>query len=838
VVQPTNDVLKRLSVACAVGIGLLVLTIALTGMAQSEPLSPSSLLVSAARAAAAPVGPQVITKTWENLGLYGATVSAIAIDPVSNVPTGTVYAGTTSGSGLYRSTDGGLTWEDISGYGSVQELAVNTVDGIVWAKGEPGFILSTDGGSTWSAAPTPHNWGSLVISGGLTIQGSGSSVEISLDGGANWASALLPGNSQVAALSVDKINDYVFAASTDEIYHSPITPTNFITSSGGITSSHGMNNILSLGVSPHISGVVYAGTGDTGGKALYHSDDSGVSWTQIFSNEAGVGYIVFHPVLTQTVYAGGQQSSDGLNFTWMASGAGNSHLDIYPTAPYTMFGAVGQGINRSTDGGASFQPVNTGIDGVVVHDFAQNPRDLELYFINSGSGLGRTFDGGQNWDFPIGSSQFGGAVLAPYYAAADTQKAFLGEHFTSDYGDTQQNLGSPSLRSRIENSGCTGHCAAFINDFAANPADDNHVYAASGGHYIPEGGSEELPLGGLWESTDGGTTWVSNTLDYAAPYGTLPYTTPVVAVMFVTDNLAYAGLGDVRDQTDFGGEMFGGVVSCTTGGNWQLLSTITNPITAVVESLAVDPNDSQHIWAGISSHTGPHYLYRSTNGGVSWEDRAPKSAVFRAIAVHPQLSNVIFAATGNEVYYSTNAGASWTLISSPPASSAEAIEQILLPTLPPAPVINITGTVTGSDVVFSWTNPTDPKFDGVHIRRSTTAQPRTSVEETSEVTLTTTSTGYTATVSGGVDYFTVFPYDSQGRYGLGARLVVSGTQVSPAGAGSASQVTLLNANEIVQAAGEADTSYLFVGTDQGLYRTEVGDLTSNYKIFLPIVLKN
>ncbi len=258
----------------------------------------------------------------------------------------------------------------------------------------------------------------------------------------------------------------------------------------------------------------------------------------------------------------------------------------------------------------------------------------------------------------------------------------------------------------------------------------------------------------------------------------------------------------------------------------------------MVESLAVDPNDPQHIWAGISSHAGPHHLYRSTDGGVSWEDRAPTNAVFRAIAVHPQLSNVIFAATGNKVYYSADAGANWTLISSPPATSAEAIEQILLPTLPPAPVINITGTVTGSDVVFSWTNPTDPKFDGVHIRRSTTAQPRTSVEGTSEVTLTTASTGYTATVSGGVDYFTVFPYDSQGRYGLGARLVVSGTQVSPAGAGSASRVTLLNADEIVQAAGEADTSYLFVGTDQGLYRTEVGDLTSNYEIFLPVVLKN
>ena len=182
-VQYTNHVLKRLSAACAVGIGLLVLTIALTGMAQSEPLSPSSLLVSAARAAAAPVAPQVITKTWENLGLYGATVSAIAIDPVSNAPTGTVFIGSTSGSGFYRSLDGGLTWEGISGYGSVQALAVNTVGGIVWAKGESGFIVSTDGGNTWSAASTPHSWGSLVISGSLTILGSGSSVEISLDGG-------------------------------------------------------------------------------------------------------------------------------------------------------------------------------------------------------------------------------------------------------------------------------------------------------------------------------------------------------------------------------------------------------------------------------------------------------------------------------------------------------------------------------------------------------------------------------------------------------------------------------------------------------------------------------
>jgi len=834
-----NHVLKRIGLSLAFGLGLLVLVmVPLAGATQPEP----SLTLDAGIAPAS-ISVQVVTKTWENLGLYGAIVSAIAIDPVNNAPTGTVLIGTTSGSGLYRSLDGGLTWEGISGYGSVQGLAVNTVDGVVWAKSEAGLITSADGGSAWHIVPTPPgipNWGSLVVSGSLTVLGGEGIVAYTLDYGTTWLTTTLPCRTCSVGVEIDRLNDYIYAASYDEIYRSPITPLNFITSSGMLTSSHGMNNIISLGASPHISGLVYAGTGDLGQRALYRSDDGGVSWTQLYSERAGVGYIVFHPVLTQTVYAGGQQSSDGLHFTPMASGAGNSHFAIYPTAPYTMFGAVDQGINRSTDGGASFQPVNTGIDGVVVVDFTQNPRDLGLFFVNTKSGLGRTFDGGQTWDFPIGASHFGGAVLAPYYAAVNTQKVFLGEHFSSDYGDTMQNLGSPSLRSLIERSGCTGQCFAFINAVAANPANDDHLYAASGGAYIPPGGEQQLAFGGLWESTDGGITWVSNTVDYSATYGTLPYTTPVKTVLFATDDLAYAALGDFKKDQTGGFPIVGGVVSRTTGGNWQLLATITNPITSMVESLAVDPNNPRHIWAGTSSAVGMSgRLYRSTDGGVSWEDRTPPGGhgPFTAIAIHPRRSNVIFAATGQQVYFSTNAGATWALISSPPATTAEAIEQILLPILPPAPVLNLTGTVTGGDVVLSWTNPTDPKFQGVHIRRSTTAPPRTSVEGTAVVTLTAAYTSYTVTLSGSIDFLTVFPYDSQGRYGVGTRLVVSNTQVLPAGAGGAGRVAILNADEIARAAEEANTSYLFVGTDQGLYRTEIGDLISYYEVFLPLVLK-
>lgn len=841
---PFGRRLGHLGLSWAFGLGTLVLTLlAFVGVARSEPLPAPAAPASATQG--------IITRTWENLGVYGAVVSAIAIDPNTNPPTGTVYAGTTSGRGLYRSTDGGLTWEGIY-TASVQALAVNTTGRIVWAVSERGVITSADGGTTWHNVPYPpgiFGWARLVVSGSLTVLGAGETVARSRDGGATWDTTTLPCHGcQVTALAVDKINGRLFAATDNEVYVSPIAPLNFITSSGGVTSSHKMQNITALGVSPHISGVVYAGTGDTGQQALYRSDDGGVSWTQLYSNVAGVGYIVFHPVLTQTVYAGGMRSDDGLTFSPLGFGAGNSHLAIYPTAPYTMFGAIDQGINRSTDGGNTFFPVNTGIDGVVVQDFTQNPRDLGLYFVNTKSGIGRSFNGGQQWEFPLGyvpgtpsqpvGSHFGGAALAPYYEAANTRKVFLGELFSDDYGDTTQNLGNPSLRSRIESSGCSGQCAAFINTIAVDPADGNRVYAAVGAHHIPPGGGQEQPYGGLWESTDGGTTWNQHTTDYSASYGTLPYTTPARVVVFATGGLAYAGLGDFRNHTDFGGGMFGGVVSRTSTGSWQLLATITNPITASVEGLAVDPNDPQHIWVGTG---GPNpRLYHSTDGGLSWEDRTPPGGdgAFQAIAVHPALRNIIFAASRTRVFYSKDGGLHWVQLTSPPAAAAEPIQRILLPILPPAPVSNLTGTVTGGQVVLSWTNPTGPRFQGVHIRHSTTAPPRTSVEGNAVVTLTAASTSYTASLSGGVDYFTVFPYDSAGRYGIGARLVVSGGTVMLPKAEGAGQVALLNTAEVRRAAAEADTAYLFVGTDHGLYRTEVGDLATAYQTFLPLVLRN
>lgn len=143
----------------------------------------------------------------------------------------------------------------------------------------------------------------------------------------------------------------------------------------------------------------------------------------------------------------------------------------------------------------------------------------------------------------------------------------------------------------------------------------------------------------------------------------------------------------------------------------------------------------------------------------------------------------------------------------------------------------------GGNIILSWTLPSDTKFQGVHIRGDAAGPPRTSVEGTVHVTLTASWITYTTALPSDPYYFVVFPYDSQGRYGVGARLMVSGTQVIPASVDGAGQVVLLNGAEIAQAAEEADTLYLFVGTDQGLYRTNVGELTAIRKIFLPLIMR-
>src|SRR5215217_4254868 len=82
------------------------------------------------------------------LTLEGRGTRCLAVDPEDP---DTLYVGT-SGEGLFKSEDGGVVWERLSGieHPRATAVAVSPVDGAVYAGTEPSILfVSRDGGGSW-----------------------------------------------------------------------------------------------------------------------------------------------------------------------------------------------------------------------------------------------------------------------------------------------------------------------------------------------------------------------------------------------------------------------------------------------------------------------------------------------------------------------------------------------------------------------------------------------------------------------------------------------------------------------------------------------------------------
>lgn len=125
---------------------------------------------------------------WERagVGLAGYSVNALAALP------GSLLAGT--GLGLFRSTDGGDSWQPCAG-GEVIAFALAGRDGLALAGGwQTGISASTDGGVTWQSANggaaqlTAHTPPLAVLSPWqeLWVSDSDGGAAVSTDGGQSW----------------------------------------------------------------------------------------------------------------------------------------------------------------------------------------------------------------------------------------------------------------------------------------------------------------------------------------------------------------------------------------------------------------------------------------------------------------------------------------------------------------------------------------------------------------------------------------------------------------------------------------------------------------------------
>jgi PKD repeat protein len=182
----------------------------------------------------------------------------------------------------------------------------------------------------------------------------------------------------------------------------------------------------------------------------------------------------------------------------------------------------------------------------------------------------------------------------------------------------------------------SGGNAGRLNVIRFHPTNSNIIYACA-------------PAGGLWVSTNGGTSWTTAT-DQLAVIGcsdlAIDPTNPLVMYLATGD-------GDAGDTPSIG------LLKSTDGGNTWNATGLSFAASAgtTIRRIKINPNNTQQILVG--TNTG---VYRSTNGGSTFGAAVITSSI-RDMELNPLNPNEVFV-SGTRFYRSRNFGQSFTQITS------------------------------------------------------------------------------------------------------------------------------------------------------------------------------
>jgi photosystem II stability/assembly factor-like uncharacterized protein len=284
-------------------------------------------------------------KTWETMpAMHGKSIRAMAISASDSK---TLVAGAVDG--VFRSTDGGKSWQKISAGNS----DIHSIESIAIDPKDPNAIYA----GTWHLA-----WKTD-------------------DGGANWhhISKGMIEDSDVFSIIVDSTNpSVVFASACSGIYKSTSAGESF-QKIQGIPFSARRTRVLKQ--DPTNSAIVYAGTTE----GLWKTIDAGKTWNRVTDSDVVVNDVMVDPrnsmrVMLATDRAGVLASDDGAH-TFLTTNHGYTHR--YVTAiladkndPKTMFvGVVNDrelgGVFVSHDAGQHWIQNSKGLDGRDVFSLKQ-----------------------------------------------------------------------------------------------------------------------------------------------------------------------------------------------------------------------------------------------------------------------------------------------------------------------------------------------------------------------------------------------------------------------------------------------------------------------------------
>jgi hypothetical protein len=623
--------------------------------------------------------------SWQPVNdfLANLAVSTIVINPTnSNI----MYAGTGEGfanidslrgAGVFRSTDGGLNWNQLASTANnnwffVNRLAISPNGNTILAANSPlldgngnviqngGIWQSTDGGTTWTQRTTAQTFDIDFHPTDNTraIAGVEGGTQFSTDGGQTWTAATFNPviNPQPPPPTFNRRIELAYAPSAPATVYATVNQAQTGSASGtyrGETyqSTNGGQTFNRVNFTTDFFGgqgwydnIVWVNPQDptfvvVGGIDLWRSTDSGTSFTKIstwqdapLSAHADNHMLVAHPGFNNStnriVYIG----NDG--GIYRADDIAGVPVEGIPN--YTGWVELNNSLGITQFYGAAG---NAG-SGVIIGGAQDN-------------GTVRYTGGTESWTMPRAGD--GG------YCAADPTDAsyFYGEYIRLEIyrsGNAGQNF--TDIFAGITDAGrnISPPRANFIAPFILDPNDPNTMLA---------GGQS------LWRTNN---VKASGPPDFVPFWGAIKAPTtgnsPISAITVAPGNSNFILVGHNN------GDIYRTFTGTSNPPNWGTKidppapALPDRPVTRLVIDNTRSPNWIYSTFGGFS----PDNVYRSTDLGSTWTDitgtgvTGLPSVPVRALAIHPRNANLLYVGTEIGIFVSEDAGANWEPTTDGPAN--------------------------------------------------------------------------------------------------------------------------------------------------------------------------
>jgi photosystem II stability/assembly factor-like uncharacterized protein len=556
-------------------------------------------------------------RTWKNIGLRDTRhIGAVIIDPknpniVYVAALGHAY-GTNDERGVFRTTDGGATWQRVL----FKDNKTGAID-VVFDPANPATLFA----SLWEVYRTPWS---------LSSGGAGSGLYKSVDGGTTWKR--LEGN--------------------------------------GLPS--GIMGRIGVSVAGGDSNRVYALIESKDG-GLFRSDDGGEHWIKM--NEDGrlrqrawyFTHIFADPKSTDTLYVlntGLFRSIDGgRTFNLLPAPHGDHHgLWIDPDHTERLINGNDGGATISIDTGKTWSTQYNQPTAQFYHVITDNQWPYFIYGAqqDNTSVAIKSYDddgviGRQDW-FPVGGGECG--YIAPY--PPDPNIVFANSEYIVNRFDrrTQQAVDiSPwPLDPSGRGAGELAHRFQWTSPLFVSPHDPNTLYTAG-----------EI----VFKSTNAGQSWQTISPDLTRndkskqkPSGG-PITLDITSVEYYDTVFALAESPLKKDVLWAGTD--DGLVQLTNDGGkkWDNVTPRDLPEWSMISIVEPSHFDAASAYIAVDRHKLDDFrpfIYRTNDSGKSWTPVTrgiPEGSYVRAVREDPKRKGLLFAGTETGVYFSFDDGANW-----------------------------------------------------------------------------------------------------------------------------------------------------------------------------------